>query len=158
MITVSLPVLNVCVCVFSHCRVWFFCDPMYSSLPGFSVHGINQARILEWDFLLQGIFSTQGLNLCLLHLLHWQADSLPLHHLGSLPMLSTCVLCRGLLVMNWAEKYVTKWCSFILIVSAVHTCFCTPLYPFAPNIPTNRTAIGLVAAGFVFWNLYCHVF
>ena len=28
--------------------------------------------------LLQGIFPTQGSNLCLLHLLHWQADSLPL--------------------------------------------------------------------------------
>ena len=28
-------------------------------------------------FLIQGIFLTQGLNLCLLH---WQADSLPLHH------------------------------------------------------------------------------
>ena len=31
-------------------------------------------------FLLQGIFLTQGLNP---HLLHWQVDSLPLHHLGS---------------------------------------------------------------------------
>ena len=31
-------------------------------------------------FLLQGIFPTQGLNLCLLH---WQADSLPLSHQGS---------------------------------------------------------------------------
>ena len=29
-------------------------------------------------FLLQGILSTQGSNLHLLHLLHWQADSLPL--------------------------------------------------------------------------------
>ena len=28
--------------------------------------------------LLQGIFLTQGLNLRLLHLLHWQAGSLPL--------------------------------------------------------------------------------
>ena len=38
-------------------------------LPGFSVHGIFQARILEWvaNFLLLGIFSTQGLNLDLLH-------------------------------------------------------------------------------------------
>ena len=35
------------------------------------------------QFLLQGIFLTQGLNPCLLCLLHWQADSLPLHHLGS---------------------------------------------------------------------------
>ena len=28
--------------------------------------------------LLQGIYPTQELNLCLLHLLHWQTDSLPL--------------------------------------------------------------------------------
>ena len=42
---------------------------------GSSVHGILQARILEWvvNALLQGIFLTQGLNLNLLHLLHWQA-------------------------------------------------------------------------------------
>ena len=31
-------------------------------------------------FLLQGTFPTQGLNPYLLHLLHWQADSLPLYH------------------------------------------------------------------------------
>ena len=35
------------------------------------------------DFLLQGVFLTQGSNPCLLHLLHWQADSLPLSHLGN---------------------------------------------------------------------------
>ena len=34
-------------------------------------------------FLLQGIFQTQGLNSCLLRLLHWQADSLLLNHQGS---------------------------------------------------------------------------
>ena len=32
--------------------------------------------------LLQGIFLTQGSNLCLLRLLHWQVDSLPLAPLG----------------------------------------------------------------------------
>ena len=32
-------------------------------------------------FLLQGIFPTQGMNSCLPH---WQGDSLPLNHLGSL--------------------------------------------------------------------------
>ena len=38
-------------------------------LPGFSVCGIFQARILEWvaNFLLLGTFSIQGLNLGLLH-------------------------------------------------------------------------------------------
>jgi len=37
-------------------------NPM--DLPGSSVHGILQAKILEWvdHSLLQGIFSTQGLN------------------------------------------------------------------------------------------------
>ena len=61
------------------------CDPMDSSLPGSSVHGIFQATILEQVviFLLQQIFPTQGSNLQHLHLLHWQADSLPLSHKGS---------------------------------------------------------------------------
>ena len=36
-----------------------------------------------YHFLLQGIFPTQGSNPRLLHLLHWQAGSLPLSHLGS---------------------------------------------------------------------------
>ena len=35
-------------------------------------------------FLLQGIFPTQGLSPCLLCLLHWQAGSLLLNHLGSM--------------------------------------------------------------------------
>ena len=55
-------------------------------------HALKAARLLcPWDFpgkntrmgchfLLQGIFLTQGLNPCLLP---WQADSLPLSHLGS---------------------------------------------------------------------------
>ena len=34
--------------LFSHCHVWLFYDHMECSLPGFSVHGISQARILEW--------------------------------------------------------------------------------------------------------------
>ena len=39
------------------------------SPPGSSVHGILQARVLEWAaiFLLQGIFPTQGSNPGLLH-------------------------------------------------------------------------------------------
>ena len=38
-------------------------------------------------FLLQGIFPTQGSNPQLLYLLHWQVDSLPLSHPGSLAYL-----------------------------------------------------------------------
>ena len=45
------------------------CNPMDCSLPGSSLHGILQARILEWVaiFLLQGIFPTRGSNLGLPH-------------------------------------------------------------------------------------------
>ena len=48
------------------------CDPMDCSLPGSSVHGILQARILEWVAMpsSRGIFPTQGVNPHLLWLLH----------------------------------------------------------------------------------------
>ena len=47
-------------------------EPMHGSPPGFSVHGILQARTLELSChaLLQGIFPTQGSNPRLLGLLH----------------------------------------------------------------------------------------
>ena len=47
-------------------------DPMDCSLPGPSVHGTSQTKILERValILLQGIFPTQGSNLYLLHFLH----------------------------------------------------------------------------------------
>ena len=47
---------------FSH--VPLFCDPMDCGPPGSSVHGILQARILEWGChaLLQRIFPTQRRN------------------------------------------------------------------------------------------------
>ena len=53
-------------------------------------YGLQPTRLLyPWDFpgkntrvgchaFLQGIFPTQGLNPCLLRLLHWQSSSLPL--------------------------------------------------------------------------------
>ena len=54
---------------------------MDCSPPGSSVHGIHQARVLEWvatHSLLQAIFPTQGPDPSLLCLLHWQVHSLPL--------------------------------------------------------------------------------
>ena len=55
---------------------------MDCSPPGSSFLGMLQARILEWAAVP---FPTQGSNL---HLLHWQADSLPLSHRGR-PQTST---------------------------------------------------------------------
>ena len=60
------------------------CHSMDHSLPGSSVHGVFQARILGCGggchFLLQGNFLTQGLSMILLCLLHWQVGSLPRRH------------------------------------------------------------------------------
>ena len=60
------------------------------------------SHLCSWNFpgkntgmgchvLLQWIFLIQGLNPCLLHLLHWQAGSLPLSDLGSPLRASGCV-------------------------------------------------------------------
>ena len=64
-----------CVCAKSLQSCLTLCDPMDCNPPGFSVHGILQARV-GCVSLLQRIFPIQGLSL--LCLLHWEAGSLPL--------------------------------------------------------------------------------
>ena len=58
---------------FSHVRL---CDPMDCSLPGSSVHGILQARILEWVAIPFSRGSSP-------YLLHCRQALYPLSHLGS---------------------------------------------------------------------------
>ena len=56
-----------------------FCDPVDCSTPSSSVHGILQARILEWAAISSSRGSSQqGSNPHLLHFLHWQLGHLPL--------------------------------------------------------------------------------
>ena len=38
------------------------CDPMDGDLPGSSLHGISQARILQWAALLQGDLADSGIE------------------------------------------------------------------------------------------------
>ena len=59
------------------------CDPVDCSPPGSPVHGILQARMLEWVALFQGIFLTWGWNPHHRHLLHYRQIFYPLSHLGS---------------------------------------------------------------------------
>ena len=40
--------VHACVCDQLLSRVWLFCDPRDCSLPDSSVHGVFQARILDW--------------------------------------------------------------------------------------------------------------
>ena len=55
------------------------CDPRPCSLPGSSIHGILQARILEWVAMPSSRVSPPPSDrTCILSLLHWQVVSLPL--------------------------------------------------------------------------------
>ena len=89
-------------------------------------------------FLLQGIFLIQRSNPHLLCLLHWQADSLPLHYLGfpSLyTLINTCHLYSFLMIavltsMTW---YVIVVLICILLWSVMLSIFshaCLHLYVF----------------------------
>ena len=70
------PKLVMCVHAQSYLTL---CDPVNSSLPGSSVPGISQARILEWVVISSpGSLPNSGIKPSLLHLLLWRADSLPL--------------------------------------------------------------------------------
>ena len=62
------------------------CNPMDCSQPGSSVHGILLARILEWVAISSSRVSSQPRdgNHVSYHVLHWQADSLPLVPPGKL--------------------------------------------------------------------------
>ena len=46
---VSIPIIAAALQSLSHVRL--FCNPKDCSTPGFSVHGISQARIIEWIFI-----------------------------------------------------------------------------------------------------------
>ena len=84
-----LPSQNMCIVIFTlhmceHTKLLqsclTLCDPMDYSLPVSSADGILQARILEWISLPSSRVSSQPRDQThlSLHLLHWQAGSLPL--------------------------------------------------------------------------------
>ena len=99
--------------------------------PRSSVHGILQARVLEWVSVpnSRGVFPTQGLNLSLLCLLHWQAGSLPLappgksavssmyYHISPLEIWLICISISNEWKFLFTKMWVfDQWC-FILFVS-----------------------------------------
>ena len=98
--------------------VFCICECLYATLLVVSdslwSYGLSSARLLcprdspgkntgvGCHVLLQGIFLTQGSNPCLLHLLHWQAGSLPLAPPGK-PMLCIHTL---FIHQKLARKYI----------------------------------------------------
>ena len=80
--------LVTCMCVLSWSVMSDSLQPLDCSLPGSSGHWNFQVRILEWVAFPTPDLPDHRSNPCLLHLLHWQLESLPLCHLGS--SLVTC--------------------------------------------------------------------
>ena len=77
--------IRVCVCIYIYEHTHSLqssltlCDPMDCSPPGASVHGILQARILEWVDISYSRGSSGPRDWTTsLKLLHWQLGSLPL--------------------------------------------------------------------------------
>ena len=73
----------VCVQLLQSCLT--LCDPMGCSPPGSSVHGILQARILEWVAMPSSMGSFWPWDwtcICWRHL-HYRQIPFPLSHLGS---------------------------------------------------------------------------
>ena len=92
---------------------------MGCSLPGSSVHGIFQARVLEGGchFLLQGIFPTQGSNP---GLLHCRQMLNPLNHHGSHILTKYPFKCLELVsahsVMYLPPEMPHSWLTKIMIL------------------------------------------
>ena len=86
-------------------------NPMDCNPPGSSIHGIFQVRILEWVAISSSRGSSQQLNPCLLCLLHWQAASLPLAPPGK-P--SICYIQTG---VQFEVNY-TSWDLFEFIINS----------------------------------------
>ena len=77
---------SMCKCAKSLQSYLILCDPMDGSPPGSSVHGILQARILEWVAVPSSrtAFQPRDQTPHLLCLLHWQMGPLPLVPPGKL--------------------------------------------------------------------------
>ena len=94
------------------------CDLMDGSLPGTSVPGILQARILEWVAITSSWESSQPKNQtpCLLHLLHWQVGSLPQSPPGKPEIMhrqcqvhSFLFVCLFFKSLSRVQLFVTPW-------------------------------------------------
>ena len=86
------------------------CDRMDCSLPGSSVLGILQARILEWIATPSSRGSSW--SLLLLHLLHWQA--------GSLPVEPTAKPLRALCLTLTRQGFIPTFCKNVLKFYVLH--------------------------------------
>ena len=101
-------IANKCVCMLAKSLVVSDClQPMHCDPPGSSIHGDSPGKNtgVGCHALLQRIFPTKGSNPCLLHLLHWQVDSLLLAPPGKYHVVT----------IKWSAMIETMCGEFVLL-------------------------------------------
>ena len=116
------------------------CGPTDYSPPGSSAHGIFQARILEGvPFPVPVIFPTQGLNLSLLCLLHWQADFLLLAPPGK-PICHVTKHIHRSWELRIRHLCLGDYSTYHQIRSVAQSCptLCDPMNCSTPGLPVHH--------------------
>ena len=127
--------------------------PMGHSPPGFPVHGILQARILEWVAMPSSRGSSQHRDEnCLLYILHWQEGSLPLVPPGN-PWQSLSLslsLSRRSVVSDSCNPvdYSSPDSSVHGILQARILEWVAIFFSRGSSQPRNRTQVSCIAGGF----------
>ena len=125
---------SVCVCI-----KWLqSCPPLcnsegYSSPASLSLGFSRQQYWHGFHFLHQGIFLTQGSNLYLLCLQHWQAGSLPLAPPGRIRPPSSSPspgVCSNSRPLSW-------WCHPAISSVALLFSFCLQSFPASRSFPMS---------------------
>ena len=100
---------------------WPFCNPMDCSPPGSSIHGIFQARILEWVAIFYSRVSS------------WPRDQ-------------TCVSCTG----RWILNHCATWeAQYIFAAKLLQSCptLCDPI----DGSPPGSSVPGILQARILEW-------
>ena len=113
---------KVCVYVCVHSVVSDpFVTPRAVACQAFLSMGFSRQRILDWFALSysRGIFPTWTLNLCPLHLLHWQEGSLPLCQLeaqseGTTTDIKEAEISFGNLPLRSMSVITRKWSAHMI--------------------------------------------
>ena len=129
-----------CAKLLQSCLTLF--DPMDCSSPGPSVHGILQARILEWVAMPSSRGSSQPRDRTQVSfgLLHWQAGSLPLVPPGK-PFTQVSESCS---VMS---GFATLWTGPGILQARILEWVAFP-FSRGSSQPRDQTQVSCIAGGF----------
>ena len=131
-----------CICAKSLQSCPALCDPVNSSLPGFSIHGDSLGKNIGvgCHAQLQGIFPMQGSNPCLLN---WQASSLLSEPLkwkwwlgGGRESITNCIIAKFVLLHAYSYIQFNHRFCLTLVGSCLDPMDCSmPGFPVHHQLP-----------------------